>query len=101
MESNPAIRTKHTALPLLEDVTDKLAAETKAEPIMPLIRSMKRNMLPEPEQKAVSHQSIDVTIGRVEIQAVFPPAEKAAQAKNEHKGIITLDDYLDQKRAKP
>ncbi len=89
--SNPAIRVKRSALPLLEDVTEKLQAETKAEPIMPPIRSMKRNMLPEPEQKAVSHQSIDVTIGRVEIQAVFPPVEKSRASKkrkqrNHHTG---------------
>jgi len=100
-ESNPVLRTKHNALPLLEDVTDKLQAGENVEPIIPPIRSMKKNMMPEPEQKAVPHQSIDVTIGRVEIQAVFPAAEKAAPVKNENKGIVTLDDYLDQKRAKP
>ncbi len=100
VESNSIFRKKNVPLPSLQDVTEPSDTTMHGESILPAIRSSKRNALAEPQQKTTPHQPIDVTIGRVEIQAIFPAEEKVLHTKKELKGGLSLEDYLDQKRAK-
>jgi len=62
----------------------------------PLTRAGKRLAL-EPTRSAAAEQTINVTIGRVEVRAISAPAERPAPNSAGTAKLMTLDDYLRQR----
>ena len=64
------------------------------QPVVPTIRSLPP-IAPLPPASATAPPTINVTIGRVEIRAVPPPAQQ--QAKPKPATVMSLEDYLRQR----
>jgi hypothetical protein len=64
------------------------------QPVVPAIRSLPP-IAPLPPAAATAPPTINVTIGRVEIRAVSPPAQQRAKPKPAT--VLSLEDYLRQR----
>jgi len=72
----------------------ELFKRSGVQPVVPTIRSLPP-IPPLPPAAAIATPSINVTIGRVEIRAVSPPAQQRAKPKPAP--VLSLEDYLRQR----
>jgi len=72
----------------------ELFKRSGVQPVVPTIRSLPP-IPPLPPAASIATPSINVTIGRVEIRAVSPPAQQRAKPKPAT--VLSLEDYLRQR----
>jgi len=72
----------------------ELLIQSVVQPVVPAIRSLPP-IASLPPAAATAPPTINVTIGRVEIRAVPPPAQQRAKPKPAT--VLSLDDYLRQR----
>jgi hypothetical protein len=89
--SAPAVASKPVVA--REPRERELPARSEVQAIVPTIRSLPIASLPQ--SPATPVPTINVTIGRVEIRAVPPPAQQRAKPKPAT--VLSLDDYLRQR----
>jgi hypothetical protein len=90
--SAPAVASKPVVV--REPRERDLPARSGVQAIVPAIRSLPP-IAPLPPAAATAASTINVTIGRVEIRAVPPPAQQRAKPKPAT--VLSLDDYLRQR----
>jgi hypothetical protein len=86
--SEPAVASKPVVVPELRK--HELLKWSGVQPVVPTVRS-----LPPIRPLPPASPTINVTIGRVEIRAVQPPARQ--QAKPKPATVLSLEDYLRQR----
>jgi hypothetical protein len=86
--SEPAVASKPVVVPELRK--HELLKWSGVQPVVPMVRS-----LPPIRRLPPASPTINVTIGRVEIRAVSPPAQQ--QAKPKPATVLSLKDYLRQR----
>jgi hypothetical protein len=87
-----AVASKPVVAPELHNY--ELFKRSRVQPVVPTIRSLPP-IPPLPPAAAIATPSINVTIGRVEIRAVPPPAQQRAKPKPAT--VLSLEDYLRQR----
>jgi hypothetical protein len=92
--SQPSVASKPVVVPELRK--HELLRWSGVQPVIPAIRSLPP-IAPLPPAAATAPPAINVTIGRVEIRAVPPPAQQRAKPKPAI--VLSLEDYL-RERAK-
>lgn len=92
LPSQPFIASK--PITVLEPRERKLPKRPGVQPVVPVVRSLPP-IPPLPPAAAIATPSINVTIGRVEIRAVPPPAQQRAKPKPAN--VLSLEDYLRQR----
>jgi hypothetical protein len=90
--SPPSVASKPVAVPELRE--HKLPRRSGVQPVVPTIRSLPP-IAPLPPVSATAQPTINVTIGRVEIRAVSPPAQQRAKPKPAT--VLSLENYLRQR----
>jgi len=90
--SQPAVALKPLVVP--EPPERELLARSGIQPVVPTVRSLPP-IAPLPPAAATVPPTINVTIGRVEIRAVPPPAQQRAKPKPAT--VLSLEDYLRQR----
>jgi len=86
--SEPSVSSKPVVVPELRK--HELLKWSGVQPVVPTVRS-----LPPIRPLPPASPTINVTIGRVEIRAVSPPAQQ--QAKPKPPTVLSLEDYLRQR----
>jgi hypothetical protein len=90
--SQPSVASKPVVVPELRK--HELLKWSRVQPVVPTIRSL-APIAPLPPATATAPPTINVTIGRVEIRAVPPPAQQRAKPKPAT--VLSLEDYLRQR----
>jgi hypothetical protein len=90
--SPPAVALKPVVVP--EPRERELPARSDVQAIVPAIRSLP-SIAAVPPATATAAPTVNVTIGRVEIRAVPPPAQQRAKPKPA--SVLSLEDYLRQR----
>jgi hypothetical protein len=90
--SQPAVALKPLVMP--EPPERELPARSEVQAIVPTIRPSPP-IAPLPPATAIPAPTINVTIGRVEVRAVLPPAQQRAKPKPAT--VLSLEDYLRQR----
>jgi hypothetical protein len=90
--SQPSVASKPVVVPELRK--HELLKWSGVQPVIPAIRSLPP-IAPLPPAAATAPPMINVTIGRVEIRAVPPPAQQRAKPKPTT--VLSLEDYLRQR----
>ena len=79
------------AQPLRPSTPAIIVRQPNTSPIMPTRRVMK------PTAEAVEPQTISVTIGRIDVRAVFPQPPAPRVSRTERPAAMSLDEYLKQR----
>jgi hypothetical protein len=87
--SQPAVALKPFVMP--EPPERELPARSDVQAVVPTIRPLPP-IAPLPAATAIPAPTINVTIGRVEVRAVPPPAQQRAKPKPA--SVLSLEDYL-------
>jgi hypothetical protein len=90
--SQPSVASKAVVVPELRE--RELLKRSGVQPLVPTIRSLPP-FAPLPPAAATAPPTVNVTIGRVEIRAVPPPAQQRAKPKPAT--VLSLEDYLRQR----
>jgi hypothetical protein len=90
--SQPSVASKPVVVPELRK--HELLKWSGVQPVVPTVRSLPP-IAPLPPAPATAPPTINVTIGRVEIRAVPPPAQQRAKPKPA--SVVSLEDYLRQR----
>jgi hypothetical protein len=91
-QSQPAVALKPLVMP--EPPERELPARSDVQAIVPTIRPLPP-IAPLPPATATPAPTVNVTIGRVEVRAVPPPAQQRAKPKPAT--VLNLEDYLRQR----